>query len=176
MYCRYCHRAIPVGADFCPECGTRQTDGAQASGTYQPPGPAPAAVPTVRTAAPRWEDTGDVSTGRWFLTLLVEKIPLVGIVMLFVWAFGGERAVSRRNWARAKLIWVGIGVAVSVLLWSAAAALIAAIAPTLNGALQDAAGSIPRWETQLPEGWESQLPEDWASQLPEGFEIQPPSF
>jgi ABC-type Fe3+ transport system permease subunit len=40
----------------------------------------------------------------WLLTLFISYLPLVGIIMLFVWAFGSDDNLSRRNWARAQLI------------------------------------------------------------------------
>ncbi len=66
-----------------------------------------------------------VSVGNWMLTYLLMCIPLVNIVMLFVWAFSGGTPVSKSNWAKASLIWVLI----SVVLWFVfGAAMFAAIA------------------------------------------------
>ena len=49
-----------------------------------------------------------VSVGDWILTILITAIPLVGFVMLFVWAFGGNAPQSKANWAKASLIWLVI--------------------------------------------------------------------
>jgi len=51
-----------------------------------------------------------VSVGDWMLTLLVLAIPLVGIIMYFVWAFGNTTSKSKANFCKASLIWTGIGV------------------------------------------------------------------
>ncbi|MBL9214166.1 MAG: hypothetical protein JNG83_01690 [Opitutaceae bacterium] len=45
-----------------------------------------------------------LTTGEWFLTLLLLGLPVIGIVMYFVWAFGSGN-VSRRNFCRAALLW-----------------------------------------------------------------------
>ena len=55
-----------------------------------------------------------LSTGEWFVTLLVLALPLVGLIMYFVWGFGAGN-VSRRNFCRAALIWLGIGAALALL-------------------------------------------------------------
>tara|TARA_Y100001970_G_C13411862_1_gene452331 strand:+ start:168 stop:389 length:222 start_codon:yes stop_codon:yes gene_type:complete len=49
----------------------------------------------------------DVSLGDWLLVYVIMCIPLVNIVMLFVWAFGSG-PVSKQNWAKASLIWMAI--------------------------------------------------------------------
>ncbi len=45
-----------------------------------------------------------VSVGDWMLTYLLMCIPLVNIIMLLVWAFGGGAPESKSNWAKASLI------------------------------------------------------------------------
>lgn len=40
----------------------------------------------------------------WILTLIVLMIPCVGIVMYFVWAFGENVNINKRNFCRAQLI------------------------------------------------------------------------
>ena len=55
------------------------------------------------------------SVGTWFWSLLILCIPIVGIVMLFVWAFGGT-SDARQNFARASLLWFLIPIAIGVFL------------------------------------------------------------
>jgi predicted permease len=45
-----------------------------------------------------------MSVGDWIVTYLLMCIPLVGIIMLFVWAFGSDTRPSRKTWAQATLI------------------------------------------------------------------------
>jgi nitric oxide reductase large subunit len=49
------------------------------------------------------------------LTLLIMAIPVVGIVMLFVYAFGNNGNVNRQNWAKAQLIVLAIVFALVIL-------------------------------------------------------------
>ena len=46
-----------------------------------------------------------VKTGEWLVTYLITAIPLVGLIMLFVWAFGSETNPNKANWAKAILLW-----------------------------------------------------------------------
>ncbi len=49
-----------------------------------------------------------VKTGEWIVTLLIGMIPIVGLVMLFVWSFGGNANPSKANFAKAALIFTAI--------------------------------------------------------------------
>jgi len=67
-----------------------------------------------QSAMPDNNNTRPLSTGEWFLTLFVLGIPLVGIIMYFVWAFGAGN-VNRTNFCRAGLLWIAICIVLSVL-------------------------------------------------------------
>ncbi|MFT4846226.1 MAG: hypothetical protein ACJAZC_000700 [Cryomorphaceae bacterium] len=54
----------------------------------------------------------------WVITLLITYIPLVNIIMLLIWAFDSETALSKKNWAKARLIWILIGFAVSAIFFA----------------------------------------------------------
>jgi hypothetical protein len=58
-----------------------------------------------------------LSTKDWMITILISVIPLVGFIMLFVWAFGSGENPNKANWAKATLIWFAIASAVFFLLW-----------------------------------------------------------
>ena len=60
----------------------------------------------------------DESVGSWMLTLFVCGIPLVGVIYLLVLAFGSGAAPSKRNFARAALIWSLIALVVTVVFRS----------------------------------------------------------
>ena len=60
--------------------------------------------------------TKDVTFGDWFLTLFLVAIPLVGIVFLFVWAFGSTTNPSKANWAKASLLWAAIWIGFTLLI------------------------------------------------------------
>ena len=40
----------------------------------------------------------------WALTIFIASLPLIGIIMLFVWGFGSEGNIHRKNWALGTLI------------------------------------------------------------------------
>ena len=49
-----------------------------------------------------------MSLGNWLLTFLIASIPLVGFIMLFVWAFSEGTQPSKKTFAQAALIWMAI--------------------------------------------------------------------
>ena len=57
----------------------------------------------------------DESVGSWMLTLFVCGIPVIGVIYLLVLAFGSGAAPSKRNFARAALIWTLIALVVTVI-------------------------------------------------------------
>lgn len=57
-----------------------------------------------------------VHTGDWFITILITNIPLIGLVMLIVWAFDSQGNPNKANWAKAKLIWYLLGWGLVILI------------------------------------------------------------
>lgn len=51
----------------------------------------------------------------WLITFLITAIPLVGLVMLFVWGFSENSNKVRATWAKAMLVWYAIVIALSTL-------------------------------------------------------------
>lgn len=66
-----------------------------------------------------------VSVGNWMLTYLLMCIPVVNLILLFVWAFGSNTEISKANWAKASLLWMLIGVGIWVFFAMAFGAAIA---------------------------------------------------
>lgn len=58
----------------------------------------------------------DDSVGSWMLTLFVCGIPVIGVIYLLVLAFGSSASPSKRNFARATLIWALIALVVTGFL------------------------------------------------------------
>ncbi len=58
-----------------------------------------------------------VTIGEWMITYLLLSIPVVNIILIFVWAFGNNTPVSKANWAKALLIWFLISIVIYVLLF-----------------------------------------------------------
>ncbi len=56
-----------------------------------------------------------MSLGSWVITLILTAIPIVGIIMLFVWGFSRDADPNRKVWAQAQLIITAIGIVLCVL-------------------------------------------------------------
>lgn len=59
-----------------------------------------------------------LSVGQWVLTILIAGIPIVGLVMIFVWAFSGNTNINKANWAKATLIWIVVSIFVAIIILS----------------------------------------------------------
>lgn len=58
-----------------------------------------------------------MSVKDWLITLLIMAIPLVGFIMLFVYAFSDSENVNRKNWAKAQLIVMAIVIGLVLLFF-----------------------------------------------------------
>lgn len=75
-----------------------------------------------------------VSVGEWIGALIISAIPIVGLVMSLVWAFGSNAKPSKRNFFRAQLLLAVIvtGVCIVVFLLTGGLAAIIALVPGLQ--------------------------------------------
>ena len=96
-------------------------------------GPAPVyAAPGAQSVPPAYYNPENevITVGDWMVTMLLMCIPIVNLILLCVWAFGSDAPLSKRNWAKAQLIWTLIAVILSIVLviifGAAIAALVAA--------------------------------------------------
>lgn len=64
----------------------------------------------------RQVDNSVMSIKDWLITMLITAIPLVGIIMLFVWAFGDGTNQNKANYAKASLIWLVIVALIGMIL------------------------------------------------------------
>ena len=53
---------------------------------------------------PTEEKAPVISVGEWMVTLLILFIPIVNIIMLFIWGFGGGVNKTKANYCKASLI------------------------------------------------------------------------
>lgn len=60
-----------------------------------------------------------VTLGDWIVTILLQCIPIVNIIMLFIWAFSKKTNKNKSNYAKAQLIFVLIAFVISIAFGSA---------------------------------------------------------
>lgn len=59
-----------------------------------------------------------MSVGDWMLTLIVLAIPIVNIIMYFVWAFGSNTNKNKQNFCKATLAFIPIWILLALLFAS----------------------------------------------------------
>lgn len=128
MFCEKCGTQMANNEAFCPTCG------AAAVGTNASPGQAYAPAQSYATQqyapvnnmyTPPYAGSGtqaeNLTVGQYIGMMIVSGIPLVGFIMLLVWAFG-DGNINKKNYAKAALL-LGIIVGVlSVIIWIIVAA------------------------------------------------------
>lgn len=132
MKCNVCGRqTVNEEANFCEYCGSSFREHMQQPINQMPPyhqgdlynqgnpyhaGSVPNMMPGVypQSNPNLVQPEKPTSFLNWLGTYGIMFIPFVGwlvfIVMLFIWGFGNSASTSKKNWARATLIFVGIGI------------------------------------------------------------------
>jgi cell division protein FtsW (lipid II flippase) len=67
-----------------------------------------------------------MSVKDWLITFLILIIPIVGLVMLFIYAFGENQNVHKQTWAKAQLIWLAIMIVLMFFLFMVMGSIFAA--------------------------------------------------
>ena len=143
MFCKNCGKNLPDGVKFCNGCGAK-TEAAQAAYTAsQPPAymPPTQAAPVQQTYAPPsapasyfpQPGTEPLRVIQYIGMFLLMSIPLVGIIMLFVWSFGGSVNLNKKNFARAMLILSAIGLILSIIFGAALMSVIGELLGSMGG-------------------------------------------
>jgi Na+/melibiose symporter-like transporter len=84
-------------------------------------------------------DTRPLSTGEFFLTMLVLGLPLIGFILMLVWSFGSGN-VNRRNFCRAMLIFTVIVIGLWLISFFSGLALFSSF-PELRSTIEGLIGS-----------------------------------
>ena len=117
----YTSRKGDIMAKFCTNCGSAMEDNRTTCPVCgKPVENAPFSNNFVQPSFPQGLEE-PMSLGSWVITLILSVIPIVGLIMLIVWAVSAE-SVNKRNFARANLI-IMIAVYVIVFLGACASAL-----------------------------------------------------
>ena len=101
MFCQNCGAQMNAGDRTCKRCGAPVRQAANQYQNYAQP-------------AEGYHREEHVSTGGWIGINFLMLIPIVNIILLIVWAFGGSRQRSLQTWARAKLILLLISILITV--------------------------------------------------------------
>lgn len=101
MLCTKCNSENPEGSKFCQNCGS-----------FLEIQQVPVPVPVKREE--------EVSVGMWIGIFLINIIPCIGplvyIIMMFIWAFGETPKKALKNFAKANLILILIGVSIAIVV------------------------------------------------------------
>ncbi len=65
---------------------------------------------------------------KWTLFIFVSALPLIGLIMLCIWAFGNDAKRARSNWAKGMLIYWVIALVISLIFFAIFGAAIMAAA------------------------------------------------
>lgn len=84
-------------------------------------------------------DARPLSTGEFFLTMLVLGLPIVGFILMLVWSFGSGN-VNRRNFCRAILIFTVIVIGLWLISFFSGLALFSSF-PELRSTVEGLIGS-----------------------------------
>lgn len=101
-FCINCGTAVDEGTKFCTVCGTKNED---AAAPY---------TALAETSPPKGSKYAPMSTFGYFGWLLLMSLPIAGLVVMLFLAFGNG-PVNRRNLARAMLIFLAIGLIISII-------------------------------------------------------------
>ncbi|MGI6499178.1 MAG: zinc ribbon domain-containing protein [Oscillospiraceae bacterium] len=135
MYCENCGNLLLDGAKFCGSCGSKTEPAqpvhaaAEGADPVRPAPPPPAYVPPAQ-AAPSYQQpyasqppayfeqpkSEPLRMGQYLGMLLLMFVPILGIVLLFVWSFGASANQNKKNLARAMLIVGAIGMVLSIVV------------------------------------------------------------
>lgn len=124
--CQNCGAILEDDEKFCHACG-RSTKSIYGSETQSSVPPQPSA-PTPNYSQPQYQQPYQqmppygvemapvMTTGEIILTMFLGNLPCIGLILLFIWAFGSETNKNKKNLARAMLIFYAIGIALYLII------------------------------------------------------------
>ena len=152
MFCENCGNKLPEGAKFCGGCGAK-TEPVQPAYTaaepapMRPDPPPPVYTPSAQTV-PSYQQayappqpaaysgqpgTEPLRVGQYIGMLLLMCVPILGVILLFVWSFGGSVNLNKKNYARSMLIVCAIGLILSIIFGAALTSIIGELLGGMGG-------------------------------------------
>lgn len=137
-FCPTCGALVQGDGEFCPSCGGKLSTAVnlEKPNTSQTSagGSMPASTNTNRTnqssnysQMPNYPQNfnsgntsssqGGMTVGQWVLTIFLSGLGIIGIILLFVWAFSNDTDPVKKNYARAMLIWEAIALGLVILFY-----------------------------------------------------------
>ena len=128
--CTECGKTIEDGKKFCTNCGKPVKAAKNRVQKAAPPvrakqtaasAPKPTPAPKSAQAAPAGPPPGSpyavMSMGSYVLASILMSIPVVGLIISIIWACGVCKNLNKRNYARAFLIFMLIGLVLSLVAY-----------------------------------------------------------
>ena len=118
--CNNCGNILEDDANICSRCGTQYialqgTSTEQAKQTYQQPFQQPYGQGYQQPYQPYGEQP--MGVGSWVGTILLTTcLGIISLILLFIWAFGNDTPIAKKNYCRAMLIVELIGVGLVIVL------------------------------------------------------------
>lgn len=126
-FCGNCGKEIPANVAFCTECGTKVPVAVAMTAPEAPkvapiPQPQPTYIPPAQQQVPYAErsavaPTGKysvVGTGYFFGMMFLYAIPVLGWLICIISAFASKNE-NKKHFAKAIMIWLIIGIVLSVV-------------------------------------------------------------
>ena len=125
--CPNCNATVNDGTAFCTNCGAplsqsinnNNPNNGFANSQYGAQGGFSQGqqfyAPPAHYNIPAPESERAVSIGDWILTFIILLLPVVNIVMMFVWAFSSNTPKSKSNFFKAYLIVVGVMLLLAII-------------------------------------------------------------
>jgi hypothetical protein len=137
--CGSCGSNISNNEKFCPSCGAPNPyANTQNSPNYSyqqnvPPYSYPSSPTQIEAPPSPNSPYAPVSVGAFIGVMLLMAVPLVNLIMLFVWAFGSSTKISLKNYARASLILMLIGIVLAIIFSLVLGSAITGIISAMEG-------------------------------------------
>lgn len=108
QFCQSCGSSIPQGSSFCSNCGSSSSGNSRSTSYSTPSQPQVNYYNTPPTYQGGYQGVSakekPLTTKEFLIMLILMAIPLVNIIMLFIWAFGSEANLNKKSFARASFI------------------------------------------------------------------------